>query len=108
VKVRGIGWVRAGPPLIGALDAVTGSFPQAISLLSVIYLVGPAVHRDGARDRQSAAREAAKLLARPPTKTLAARPRVCDSCGSLMAAIPFISRLKTSAINQPLTMVAHH
>jgi MFS family permease len=30
----------AGPTLIGALAAVTGSFPLAISLLSVIYLVG--------------------------------------------------------------------
>jgi MFS family permease len=30
----------AGPTLIGALAALTGSFPLAISLLSVIYLVG--------------------------------------------------------------------
>jgi MFS family permease len=30
----------AGPTLIGALAAATGSFPLAISLLSVIYLVG--------------------------------------------------------------------
>jgi MFS family permease len=30
----------AGPTLIGALAALTGSFPLAISLLSVIYIVG--------------------------------------------------------------------
>jgi MFS family permease len=30
----------AGPTLIGALAAVTGSFPLAISLLSLIYIVG--------------------------------------------------------------------
>jgi MFS family permease len=30
----------AGPALIGALAATTGSFPLAISLLSLIYVVG--------------------------------------------------------------------
>jgi MFS family permease len=30
----------AGPTLIGALAAMTGSFPLAISLLSVVYLIG--------------------------------------------------------------------
>jgi len=30
----------AGPTLIGALTALTGSFPLAISLLSVIYIAG--------------------------------------------------------------------
>jgi cyanate permease len=30
----------AGPTLIGALAAATGSYPLAISLLSVIYIVG--------------------------------------------------------------------
>jgi hypothetical protein len=30
----------AGPTLIGALAALTGSFPLAISLLSVIYIIG--------------------------------------------------------------------
>jgi cyanate permease len=30
----------AGPTLIGALAAITGSFPLAISLLSLVYIVG--------------------------------------------------------------------
>jgi len=30
----------AGPTLIGALAATTGSYPLAISLLSLIYIVG--------------------------------------------------------------------
>jgi hypothetical protein len=30
----------AGPALIGALAATTGSYPLAISLLSLIYIVG--------------------------------------------------------------------
>jgi cyanate permease len=30
----------AGPTLIGALAAATGSYPLAISLLSLIYIVG--------------------------------------------------------------------